>query len=327
VIEERIELVERADSEIPTCDEYVDHYLAEYGRRYRSSSLNTQTGRLRRFREDFKGRSLDISRAELKQWIEGWGPWSGREPVPKSQIAAIISLYNYAIDEDDLPLARSPARKLTWRYKGRAHQPPPSPEEFQALVEACSVLGNYGKTMRALLLFATYTLMRPGELFALEWTDIDFEGMRIRKARRVYRGTVEAPKTGPRVIALTPPARDAIKKLPRNSKLVFTSKTGKRLGPRAIYEYWNIVLAVAGLKYHFYHATKHFGVHYMWTELGLSPRAIAAQAGWKLENAYSMLAIYGHGEVGALREVDASFHRPVRFPGREVAARLDSWQS
>ena len=325
--EERVELVERGASEIPTCDEYVDHYLAEYGRRYRLSSLNTQTGRLRRFREDFWGRSLDVSRPELKQWIEGWGPWSDRGPVPKSDIAAIISLYNYAIDEDDLPLARSPARKLTWRYKGRAKQPPPSTEEFQALVEACSALGDYGEMMRALLLFATYTLMRPSELYALEWRDIDFGQMRIRKARRVYRGTVEEPKTGAKVIALTPPARDAIERLPRSAKLVFTSKTGRRLAPRAIYEYWNIVLAVAGLRYHFYHATKHYGVHYMWTELGLSPRAIAAQAGWKLENAISMLAIYGHGEVGALREIDASFRRPVSFPGRGVAARLDLWQS
>jgi integrase len=313
--------------EIPTCDEYVDHYLREYARRHKASSLYAQTCRLRRFRGDFAGRSLDISRSELKQWIEGEGPWSERGPIPKSQLPAIISLYNHAIDEDDLPLARSPARKLTWRYKGRADQPPPSPQEFEALVAACSALGDYGARMRALLLFAAYTLMRPSELYALEWTDIDFRRMRIRKARRVYRGTVEEPKSGPKLIALTPPARDAIKSLPRNSKLVFTSKRGKQLTPRTIHEYWNIVLAAAGVRFHFYHATKHYGVHYMWTVLGLSPRAIAAQAGWKLDNANRMLAVYGHGEVGALQEVDASFYRPVGFPSRAVGARLDSWQS
>jgi integrase len=247
--------------------------------------------------------------------------------VPKSQIPAIISLFNHAIDEDDLPLARSPARKLTWHYKGRADQPPPSPSEFEALVAACSALGDYGKMMRALLLFAAFSLMRPGELYALEWDDIDFDAMRIRKARRVYRGVVDRPKSGPRLIALTPPARDAIKRLPRNSKLVFTSKTGRQLSARTIHEYWNRVLAAAGLKFHFYHATKHYGVHYMWTELGLSPRAIAAQAGWQLDSANRMLAVYGHGEVGALAELDASFYRPVGFPGRASAERLDSWRS
>jgi integrase len=325
--EERIELAERADSEIPTCSEYVDHYLREYARRHKASSLHVQTCRLRRFREDFAAHSLDLSRSELKQWVEGEGPWSERGPIPKSQIPAIISLYNHAIDEDDLPLARSPARKLTWRYKDRVDQPPPSSQEFEALVAACSALGDYGSRMRALLLFAAYTLMRPSELYALEWADIDFGRMRIRKTRRVYRGTVEEPKTGPKLIALTPPARDAIKRLPRNSKLVFTSKRGKRLTPPTFSGYWHEVLTAAGLKFDFYHATKHYGVHYMWTKLRLSPRAIAAQAGWKLDNANRMLAVYGHGEVGALKEVDASFYRPVGFPGRAIGERLDSWQS
>jgi integrase len=311
----------------PTCEEYVDRYLGEYSRRHKASSLHAQTHRLQRFREDFAGRSLDISRAELKQWIDGEGPWSERGPIPKSQIPAIISLFNHAIDEGELPSARSPARKLTWRSKKRADQPPPSPEEFEALVAACSALGEYGPRMRALLLFAAYTLMRPSELYALEWSDIDFEWMRIRKERRFYRGTVEEPKTGPKVIALTPPARDAIKGLPRNSKLVFTSKKGKQLNPRALSVYWNIVLDSAGLRFRFYHATKHYGVHHMWTELGLSPRAIAAQAGWQLDNANRMLAVYGHGEMGALEEVDAAFHRSVGFPSRAVGARLDSWHS
>jgi integrase len=312
---------------VPTCEEYVDRYLREYSRRHKASSLHAQTHRLQRFRKDFASRSLEISRAELKQWIDGEGPWSERGPIPKSEIPAIISLFNHAIDEGDLPTARSPARKLTWRSKRRTDQPPPSPEEFEVLVAACSALGEYGPRMRALLLFAAYTLMRPSELYALEWSDIDFEWMRIRKARRFYGGTVEEPKTGPKVIALTPPARDAIKGLPRDSKLVFTSKKGSQLNPRALSVYWNIVLDSAGLRFGFYHATKHYGVHHMWTELGLSPRAIAAQAGWKLANANRMLAVYGHGEMGALEEVDAAFHRSVGFPSRAVGARLDSWGS
>jgi len=241
-------------------------------------------------------------------------------------VQGVIALYNHAIDEGDVPLERSPARKLTRRYPGRAVEPPPSPEEFEALVAACSVLGEYGKTIRALLLFAAYTLMRPSELYALEWTDIDFPAMRIRKARRVYRGTLDAPKTGGKVIALPAPARDAIKGLARDSNLVFPSKTGRRLAARTFAEYWARVTAAAGVNFHFYHATKHYGVHYMWTEMRLSPRAIAAQAGWKLETANRMLAVYGHGEVGALDEVDEAFYRSVGFPGREVGARLDRWQ-
>ena len=45
----------------------------------------------------------------------------------------------------------------------------------------------------------------------------------------------------------------------------------------------------------------------MWTQLGMSNRAIAAQAGLSLRTVNKLLATYGHGEVGALDEVDAAF--------------------
>jgi hypothetical protein len=90
---------------------------------------------------------------------------------------------------------------------------------------------------------------------------------------------VDEPKTGPKLIALTPPARDAIIGLPRTGRLVFTAKRGGRISQASLSLAWSQVLAAAGLDFHFYHATKHYGVHYMWTKLGMSRRAIAAQAG------------------------------------------------
>jgi integrase len=307
VAEERIRLKRGGSPDLPTCDEYVDRYLADYERRNRGSSLGTQTHRLRRFRKAFAGRALDVPRAELKDWINAEGKWSGKKPVPPGDLPAIVSLYNYAIDEDDLSLERNPARKLSQRSKGRAEEPPPTEEEFQLLLSASSALKEYGKTMRALTLFAAYTLMRPSELYPLEWTDIDFEKMRIQKVRRLFRGTLDEPKTGPKTIALTPPARDAIMVLPRDSHLVFVSKTGKRLSQPMMSGYWSTVLTRADLDFDFYLATKHYGVHYMWTKLEMSRRAIAAQAGWDVSTVDKMLAVYGHGEIGALDEVDSAF--------------------
>jgi integrase len=292
---------------LPLCDNYVDRYLAEYERRHKASSLGAATRGLRRFREDFARRSLDISRAELKDWMNGEGVWSHKPPVPRGYRPTIVTLYNHAIDEDDLPLSRNPFRRLGTRTKGRADQPPPTEEQFETLLEACSALRDYGKVMRALMLFAAFTLMRPGELYPLEWTDLDFRAMRLRKARRLYRGELDEPKSGPVTIALTPPARDAVLGLPREGSLVFYSKTGKRLSQSTLSGYWAQVCAKADLEFDFYHATKHYGVHYMWTQLGISRRAIAAQAGWSLSTVDKMLAIYGHGDVGALEEVDAAF--------------------
>lgn len=307
VAERRIERKRKGPAALPTCDAYVKRYLADYERRNKESSYATECERLKRFEEDFEGRSLAISRAEAKDWVNGEGNWE--KPVREGVVRSVITLYNHAIDEDDLPLERNPFRKLSQRSKGRSEEAPPTEAEFQKLLNGCSVLGDYGKTVRALLLFGAYTLMRPGEMFALEWGDIDFEKMQIRKARRVFRGSVDEPKTGPKTIALTSLARDAIMGLPRTDHLVFHTRTGKRLSQPALSLAWKEVCAAAGFHKPFYLCSKHYGVWLMWTQLDMAPHVIAAQAGWSVKTVDAMLSVYGHGEVGALDAVHEAFER------------------
>ena len=315
VAEARVELASAPSSELPTCDEYVDRFLADYKRRNKRSSWDSTVERLKPFRRDFKGRSLDISRAEAKDWAAGVGDWEKQGPQRSATLQSVVTLYNYAIDEDDLPIERNPFRRLGRRTKGRSEEPPPTDDEFEKLLDGCRALGDYGSRMRAFMLFAAFSLMRPSELYTLKWTDIDFDAMRIRKRTRLYRGDVDEPKYGEATVALTPPARDAILGLERTSCYVFTSKTGKRMCQAGLSGYWAQVKARAELDFDFYHATKHWGVHYLWTKLNLSRRAIAAQAGWSIGTVDKMLAIYGHGEVGALEEVDAAFANTESLPG------------
>lgn len=227
---------------------------------------------------------------------------------------AIVSFYNWSIDEDEVDLDKSPARRLGGRIKGRSEEPPPTEEEFSALVDACEALGDFSQRMRATFLFTAYELMRPSEVMEVKESDIDFKRNRIGKTRRLYRGSVDAPKTGPKVIALTQPAREVIAPyLPGDGGYVFVNKSGGQLKQGTLSDYWKLVLARADLDFDFYHATKHYGVWYFWTQLQMSERAIAAQAGWKLRTVHKMLETYGHAEIGALAEVDAAFanHPPV----------------
>ena len=54
-------------------------------------------------------------------------------------------------------------------------------------------------------------------------------------------------------------------------------------------------------------ACKNRFVHHAYCELGLSPRAIAEQCGWRLAGTIKLLETYGHQDIGALAEIDKAF--------------------
>lgn len=71
-------------------------------------------------------------------------------------------------------------------------------------LEACSALGDYAPRMRALITFAAYTIMRPGELFALDRErHVELAADEAFVRERVYKGEHDLPKSNcVRTIAL-----------------------------------------------------------------------------------------------------------------------------
>jgi integrase len=127
-------------------------------------------------------------------------------------------------------------------------------------------------------------------------------------SKALYRGRIELPKSNKvRVIALTPPARDALLSLPEREGPVFLSKAGGRLCAPLLSSYWREVQAAAGLRFDFYLATKHKCVHYMKVKLNLPNHVIAAQMGWSESAVEKMVATYAHAEIGSLDAIDAAF--------------------
>jgi integrase len=143
------------------------------------------------------------------------------------------------------------------RGDGRTHDSPPTPAEFDRLLDAFAALGDYADQMRALLWVGADTGTRPGELFALEWADIDLASHRIHVRRRLYRGELDLPKSNrTRTIALPPPARDVLLRQPtRHLDIVSASKTGRRLSQPTLAGFWAQVRATAGLEFDFYMVT------------------------------------------------------------------------
>jgi integrase len=201
---------------------------------------------------------------------------------------------------------RSPFADLQRRRTpGRRDLDPLTVEEVDRLGQAAlEVHGWYGPRMRALILFAAYTGVRPGELVALEWRDVDLSnGLEVR--RRLYQGRLDYPKTGPRMVALVPHARDALTGLPRDSELVFSSKRGRRLSSGSLRSwYWQPVWGRFGRKVDLYEL-RHFCGHYLYVVCDLPSRVVAAQLGHSSPRKVEEL--YGHFKVGALEEIDRAF--------------------
>jgi integrase len=299
----RVELQRAAPSGDLTCSEWAERFLTRYRREHKESSYDAARSGLRRFLADFGDRLLrSINRPEAMDWADR---------VPPSSVPTVVTLFGAAVDAELID--RNPFRRLTHRSRGRSDHHPPTEDELSLLLDACSIHGWYAATMRSLITFAAYTGLRPGELFALEWSDVAFDAMRVHVRRRVYKGHVDLPKSGrTRTVAMPPLARDALLGLSRETTLVFTSKRGKRLSAPMLSGYWGKVTARADMDFDFYLATKHYAVHYLYVTLGLPPRVIAEQMGWTLAGVTKLLAVYGHGDVGALEEIDRAFATNVR---------------
>lgn len=297
-------LLERKTSTM-TCDGYVEFFLEGYRERVKESSFDTGESALRGFAEDFRGVRLDrVDPIAAERWTR-----TNRWRVPM-----VVTLFNDAVRAGQLDT--SPFAGLGRRTEGRKRIDPLTEAELETMASAAlTVHGAYGPTMRALVLFLAYTGLRPGEVFALEWGDVDFERMRVRIERRVYRGSIDLPKSNrPRLIVLTPPARDALLHLSRDGRLVFTGKRGGALTQSLLTWYWQPVQARMARKVTPYEL-RHFAAHHLYVRMNLPARVVAAQLGH--DGPKLVETLYGHGEVGALEEIDAAFADNV-VPLRQV---------
>jgi len=93
-------------------------------------------------------------------------------------------------------------------------------------------VNGYGDTLAGLLVFAAYTGLRPGELYALRHGDLGTETLEVRRAADSHTRSMALPKNArARTIVYPARARDAVESVPRleSVELVFPSPRGGQL--------------------------------------------------------------------------------------------------
>jgi integrase len=288
-------ILSRERTERTRASEFVDFYLEGLEERVtrrelKRSSFDQARGSLRCFCEGFKGRSMAaIEDVEAEEWAR-----LNRWAVP-----AVVTMFNYAVKKRVVD--RNPFSGLSRKGPGRKDNPPLTVADVDKLAQVAEE--EHGKGIAAFVRFTAYSGMRVGEVFALQWPDIDFKANRIKVNRRLYRGELDLPKANKkRQVVLVPEARDALLVLDRSSEWVFQGKRGGQLSQSVLTYYWQKIETGFGRRVQ-PHELKHFCGHYLYVTLGLPDRVVAVQLGHS-DGGKLVRELYGHGDVGALDEID-----------------------
>jgi integrase len=177
--------------------------------------------------------------------------------------------------------------------------------------------GDYGPMMAAMVTFAAYTGVRPGELFALRFDDLDAT-VHVRRAADSKTRTVTSPKNGQaRTIVYPVQARQAVESAPRfhGQELVFVAPRGGQLWAPHFSWLWSPVRAAFGRPKMAFYELRHFCATHL-LDLGLSPSDVAYQLG-----------AYGQRQAGdgRLRASVVSRRRGAGFWRRWMVMRLGMW--
>jgi integrase len=134
-----------------------------------------------------------------------------------------------------------------------------SVEEVMALVRAAA-----SEQDAAIYLTAAFTGLRRGELLALRWRDVDFEGQVIRVRASYADGALTTPKSGKvRSVPMAPDVAEALAKLGQRKRwtgdddLVFVGRVGDYLDGRALRRRYDAALKRADLRKLRFHDLRH----------------------------------------------------------------------
>lgn len=170
---------------------------------------------------------------------------------------------------------------------------------------AQSVHREYGPEARAIILTLGYVGIRPGELCALRWDDLDLADLEMTiKASLDATGVEKAPKNGKaRRVTIPPMALEAIRSLPRSTDpYVFHSYKGRRLRKANLWYLWRAIKVVWELEhapmdlYSLRHTAATIAL-----ERGLDAATVAVQLGHE-DGGALILSRYGHPSQDRARE-------------------------
>lgn len=276
-----------------TCDSFAERWPRDYPRP-RASTNEHNRERVKRFGEDFRGVKLaEVDRPTARAWAQ----------KHRANLPAVRAMFGDAV-RDGLVDANPFAELRLPGSKGRKHIVALTEAELHALADLAldprMELGDaYGREYRAMILFAGYVGLRPGELFALQRGDVQGQLCRIERSRS-RTGEIGPTKTGmARTVTVPPMAQDALLDVPAHpSRVLFTSPADRMWTQPSHHRYWARLRLLAGRPGWDFYALRHTAATFL-LERGVTPWDVAVQLG-HTDGGQLVMQLYGHPtEAGA----------------------------
>lgn len=295
-------------------------YLVEWLDR---KKLQLKSSTAEHYREMITGRllpmfgSLSLGELSRKHVRDRLSQYKAANKTLTNLQSCLRSALNDAVEDEILevnPMAG-------WNYRNREELKEDDDVDPFTAEEQAAILAATPKDRQAQVIFSFWTGIRPSELIALEWGDIDWVGgvVRIVRAKTRAADSPETPKTasGRRSVKLLGPARDALLQQKAQTFLA-GGRVFKNPNSGQPWEesgeirkvIWLPALRKAGVRYRRPYQTRHTYASMM-LSAGEHPMWVASQMGHK---DWTMIArIYGRWMPSA--DTDAGGRAEALFGG------------
>lgn len=191
ILDERIRDTSTQKTATPdlTLTQFIDTYFRPYLERQRvkPSTLQGYNSLLKQHITPVLGgrRLTDIAPLHIEQLLQSKLALS---PKTRRNLVGLLQGV-FSLAEDDDLIEKSPVRGRHKPVVPKREKPVWTPEQVRAIIGAAP------ERYRALIACAALTGARLGELLALQWKHIDFDGKKLRIEQSLWHGQLVTPKT------------------------------------------------------------------------------------------------------------------------------------